>query len=570
MLVLDSQGRIVRLNKAFQRISGYTLDEAQGKFPLDSSLTAQHGHSGDEFFHEALSNHFPTEYESMLLAKDGSGHVISWAGTGLIGGKSHETYVVATGIDITECKRAQEALLAEKEKAERYLNIAEVILVAMDTEAKITLINRKGCQIVGYEREELIGKDWFRVALPPEEYEQVYCVYLKIIAGDIEPFEYYENRVLTKKGEKRDIAWHNTVIRDEMGRIIGALSSGEDVTERRKAEGALRKSKEELEVRVKERTTELEAVNANLLLEIAERKRAEEALRQREEFLSSIVENIPDMIFIKDAKELRFVRFNRAGEKLLGYKREDLIGKNDYDFFTKKDVEVLESGQVYDIPEEPIETKKGERILHTTKMPILDKTGNPIYLLGISEDITEGKQAEEKNLRLAAIVESSDDAIFGISLDGTITSWNKGAENIYGYKDTEALGKPIFLLAPTDRQDEVLGLLERINRGEHIKHFETVRRKKDGREIDVSLTISLIRNVEGRTTGISTIARDITERKRAEEAVKRANKDWEQTFDAIPDMVMVLDTHYRILRANKAMAAVPRTLGTRTERKVLF
>ncbi len=138
-------------------------------------------------------------------------------------------------------------------------------------------------------------------------------------------------------------------------------------------------------------------------------------------------------------------------------------------------------------------------------------------LADMAWDIADRKRSEDKNLWLAAIVESSDDAIIGKNLDGIITSWNKGAENIYGYKDVQAVGKPIYLLAPPDRQEEVSGLLERIKRGEHIEHYETVRRKRDGSEIAISLTISLIRNAEGRIIGASTIGRDITERKRAEE-----------------------------------------------------
>ena len=142
-------------------------------------------------------------------------------------------------------------------------------------------------------------------------------------------------------------------------------------------------------------------------------------------------------------------------------------------------------------------------------------------LRGISAD---RKQAEEKNLWLAAIVESSDDAIIGKTLDGIITSWNKGAENIYGYKDTEAVGKPISILVPPDRQDEVSQFLERIRRGEHVEHYETVRRKKDGREIDISLTISPIKNAEGGIIGASTIARDITEQKSLQRQLLQAQK----------------------------------------------
>lgn len=133
----------------------------------------------------------------------------------------------------------------------------------------------------------------------------------------------------------------------------------------------------------------------------------EEEIRRVNSFLDSIVENIPNMVFVKDAGDLKFVRFNRAGEDLLGYSRESLIGKNDYDFFPKeeadffisKDREVLEKGNLVDIPAEMIKTKdKGERILHTKKIPIFDENKEPLYLLGISEDITDIKRMEEELL----------------------------------------------------------------------------------------------------------------------------------------------------------------------------
>lgn len=150
-----------------------------------------------------------------------------------------------------------------------------------------------------------------------------------------------------------------------------------------------------------------------IIIDLTERKQAEiERTRKHSStqfFLDSILENIPNMIFVKDAKDLRFLRFNKAGEELLGYKKADLLGKNDFDFFpqeqaeffTSKDRAVLESGFELDIPEEPLATKNGMRILHTKKIPILDDSGRPQYLLGISEDITDNKRIEEQRLRLA-------------------------------------------------------------------------------------------------------------------------------------------------------------------------
>ncbi|MDO9034843.1 MAG: transporter substrate-binding domain-containing protein [Methanoregula sp.] len=148
---------------------------------------------------------------------------------------------------------------------------------------------------------------------------------------------------------------------------------------------------------VAQRTAELKA-------ELEQRKQVEEALRENEAFLDNIIENIPDMIFVKDATDLRFVRFNRAGEELLGYSRQELSGKNDFDFFpkdeadffTSKDREVLRNLRILDISRERIATRyKGERILHTRKIPISDKDKTPKYLLGISDDITERVKYEE-------------------------------------------------------------------------------------------------------------------------------------------------------------------------------
>lgn len=142
----------------------------------------------------------------------------------------------------------------------------------------------------------------------------------------------------------------------------------------------------------------LEKKVMQLEADVTERKRAEEALWEKEEFLDAIVENIPDMIFVKDAEDLRYVRINKAGEDLLGYTREEMSGKNDSDFFPQdeadffmaKDREVLRSGHILDIPRETVQTRhRGERIVHTKKMPVYNKKGSPKYLLGISEDITE-------------------------------------------------------------------------------------------------------------------------------------------------------------------------------------
>lgn len=150
-----------------------------------------------------------------------------------------------------------------------------------------------------------------------------------------------------------------------------------------------------------------------------------------------------------------------------------------------------------------------------------NKSGKVVHIYGI--DITALKKVEEARDNLAAIVESSDDAIISKTLDGKITSWNRGASNIYGYTAQEVLGQSISILIPPDRQDEVPELLQKISRGERVDHFATIHRRKDGQQINVSLTISPIKDAEGegKITGSSTIARDITEGNRATEELRQ-------------------------------------------------
>src|SRR6195256_3291917 len=149
--------------------------------------------------------------------------------------------------------------------------------------------------------------------------------------------------------------------------------------------------------------------------------------------------------------------------------------------------------------------------------PLRDDSGALVGAVNMLVDITERKRTEEIAQRLASIVESSDDAIVSKDLNGVIASWNRGAERLFGYEAHEIIGKPVTVLIPSDRHDEEPHILERILRGERIDHYETIRRRKDGSLVEISLTVSPVKNAEGEIIGASKIARDITERRRAQE-----------------------------------------------------
>jgi PAS domain S-box-containing protein len=166
-----------------------------------------------------------------------------------------------------------------------------------------------------------------------------------------------------------------------------------------------------------------------------------------------------------------------------------------------------------------------------------------------------GRLQHDANLshQLASIVESSNDAIVGQTMDGIITEWNHGAEQIYGYTSSEMIGRQVNLLFPPENPDELPRLIDKISRGERIERFETERITKDGTRIQVSLSLSPIKNVQGQIAGISATVNDITEKKRMQDQILRAKTEWELTFDAVPDFIAIIDSNNHILQVNKAM-----------------
>lgn len=186
--------------------------------------------------------------------------------------------------------------------------------------------------------------------------------------------------------------------------------------------------------------------------------------------------------------------------------------------------------------------------------PLRDSEGKVVGGINMLVDITERKQAERATAHLAAIVESSDDAIISKDLNGIITSWNEGAERLFGYTAEEAIGRPVTLLVPPDRQKEEQKILELLRRGERVEHFETVRVRKDGSLLEISLTVSPLRDSAGRITGASKIARDITERKRTEEALRASEEHFRALFELGPIAVYSCDTSGVIQQFNRRAA----------------
>jgi len=343
--------------------------------------------------------------------------------------------------------------------------------------------------------------------------------------------------------EERYWAPVNSAVLDENGRVHYLIHRVQDVTEFVRLK--LRESEQaNLSSELRSRANRIEAELFLQGQELADAKRlaadlerSHKALRKSEFRYRRLFESARDGILIVNG-EGRFVEVNDSFCRILKTTRERLLDAHFSEFVppeSASDVQraFLKLRNDWNTPIEfPFRALDGSIVE-------LEWTSSSKYLPGLyfcaCRDITERKSLQATSLRVAAIVESSVDAIVGEDLDGTIVSWNRGAERIFGYKAQEVLGRHISLLATPDGFDEMAGILKRIGGGEHVDHFETKRRRKDGQIIDVSLTVSPVRDGSGRIIGASKIARDVTERERTAQALRatnaalsRANADLEQ------------------------------------------
>ncbi|MGB7079171.1 MAG: PAS domain S-box protein [Xanthobacteraceae bacterium] len=260
--------------------------------------------------------------------------------------------------------------------------------------------------------------------------------------------------------------------------------------------------------------------------ELTERKRAEEALRASEAELQSLINRTPFML-VRCTRDLRYRFISEAYAKFIGRNRDEVIGQTIAQVLGEEGfnrlrpyIEKVLRGEEVEFECELEVAAIGTRCLYIAYRPERDGAAVAGWIASLL-DITEQRRGDAARRQLASIVESSDDAIISKDLNGVITSWNPGAERLFGYAAADVVGKSITIIIPADLQDEEPRILARIRRGESIEHFETIRRCKDGRLVDISLTVSPMRNERGKVLGASKIARDVTARKRAEAVLGR-------------------------------------------------
>jgi PAS domain S-box-containing protein len=389
--------------------------------------------------------------------------------------------------DITDLKFAEEAL---RESEQRYRTLFEnspVGIYRTTPDGRILAGNPAFARMMGYSSfEELASRNLNAPDFEPGYSRSQFKEQLEK-EGRIDGLERQWRR---RDGSVIFVRENARAIRDDSGRLLCYEGTSEDVTER---------------------------------------KQMEDSLRDSEERFRSLVENATVGIY-RTTPDGRILMANPALVKMMGCESfEELACRNlEEEGFepnyprSEFKAQIEREGEIAGLEEAWIRRDGTTIFVRESARAKRGPNGNVSYYDGIVEDVTEHRRAEESRRYLASIVESSDDAIFGTSCEGVIQSWNKGAERLYGYTAAEMIGQSVSLLASQDQWGEIASLRDRINRGDDVQRYETVRVRKDGSQVDVLTTLSSIKDACGRVIGASIIAHDITKRKRAQQELERS------------------------------------------------
>ncbi len=403
--------------------------------------------------------------------------------------------------ELEQAVARQQAAEQAAVRAQEYLDIAGVMLLVLDEQGRIAMLNRRGYEVLGYEEGELIGRNWFDTCVPQRIREEMRFVFRQLLAGGIEIVGCHENPLVTQSGEVRDFVWHSTLLKDSAGTIVGTLSSGEDITER---------------------------------------KRAEEAMNLSEEKYRSIFENSPEMIMLLDA-EAHFLEANGRGPEWLGYDEEELRGKHfsRLPFWSAADKKRLGalfarrlSGE--DIPSYELEfiCKDGRKLVGRVHGAALkNESGEISHALMMVSDVTQQKQVEaalENNLAfVSTLFETIPIPIYCKDLRGRYLGCNRAFEELLGRTREQIVGRTVHdVLTPQQaevyrRNDEAL-----LRRGlDAVETLKSTIERPDGavREVVVSKTVYL--DVQGQHAGIVGSLQDITDLREAQRSLRQRESE---------------------------------------------
>ena len=417
-------------------------------------------------------------------------------------------------------QQTEQALTQERNRAQRYLDVAGVVMLVIGADQRVSLINRKGCELLGGEESDILGKNWFDTFIPAEAREGVRDMFVRLMAREVVLPEYYRNPIQTLSGEERLIAWHNTLLQDDEGNITATLSSGEDITDRQKSQ---------------------------------------EQLREREAQLRLTLENAPIGI-VTAGIDGRLLNVNPAFCNILGYSVDELTRltveqithPDDWDD-TREKYEALVRGDIdnYELEKRYIRRDGAVIIVRARAGLVRDASGQPLMVVGEVEDITQREQTEKL---FQLVVESAPNAIVMVDADGKIVLVNSQTERYFGYRREELLGEAVEILIPERMRDQHPDFVRGFKHEHKARPMGLGRDlfglRKDGSEFPVEVGLSPIETGQGLLI-LSAIV-DISERVRIDRELTRMRTYLKNIIDSMPSVLVGVDREGHVTEWNQS------------------
>jgi PAS domain S-box-containing protein len=632
IITTDVEGWVLRLNKEVEKLSGYSKKELIGK----SILEIAYPEDRDKYvqFWQDILNGLSPHYELRTISKTG---VVSnlLASGNAIKKDGNIVEIQYNAKDITEEKQAEEKL---RESEEKYRTILESVTEGyyeIDLAGNLAFFNDSLCQTLGYTRDELLGMN-NRQYMDEENAEKVYQIFNEVYRTG-KPYTRADWDIIRKDGAKLSVSSSVSLIRDSQGKPLGFRGLSRDITEQKKAAEELRQSEEKyrtilenvvegyyevdlagnftlvndaicrnlgytrdemigmnnrdymdkqtakkvLERFAKVYTTgqpargfEFEIIRKDgtklwisssvslmtdpqgeptgfrgVVRDITEEKRAEEKLRQSEEEYRNLFERATDAVFTTDMRG-RFTSGNRRAEEICGYNREELMEKSFTSLISRKEIRRMQNIFQEIIKGKPatfevdIKDKSGNLVpLEVSATSIVRKGRKTVGMLAMARDITERRQAQEKlqksEERYRSLFETATDGIFTMDLQTRFTSGNRKAEEMCGYSRDELIGEYATIILPEEEIPRMADAFKKVLRGE-TDTYETRIITKNGELLPVEVTSSPI-EIDGKIIGTMGMARDITERKRAEQTLRESEEKYRQLTEEINDAIYTVD-----------------------------
>ena len=437
-------------------------------------------------------------------------------------------------------------------------------VVEVDGDGRIFSVNRYSCELTEYSAAEMLGRSIFEET-HPEDVEYDRRQFQRQLAGEIDRYT-IEKRLRKKGGEFFWVEVTSSCVRDVQGKFLYAVRVQHDITARMRAEFALARRMDEqaalfqfseclqhvasiqeiYEVALEAIMRALDCKRASILMfDEAGVMRFVTGRGLSEDYRKAVERHAP---WARDEKSPRPVLIENVAASNLPTALKEIIASEKIG--TVLFVPILHNGRLagkftayYDRPYR----------LSEPQVEVALTLARQLSFSAARLKAEEARNAAERSaVHLVAIVESSDDAIISKDLNGVIQTWNVGAERLFGYSEEEAIGRPVTIIFPPGRENEEPGILSRIERGERIDHYETVRRRKDGSLVDISLTVSPMRDSSGAIIGASKIARDITERRAVQRKLEESRRHLQDLLAAIPAAIYTTDAQGRITYFNQA------------------